>query len=33
MTTRYNREVLTITHHINDLIILFQKNADKFQTK
>ena len=33
ITTRYNREVLIITHHIDDLIIIFQKNIDKFQIK
>ena len=30
---RYNREVRAITYHIDDLIIIFQKNINKFQIK
>ena len=33
MITRYNRKVRIITHHIDDLVMIFQKNIDKFQVR
>ena len=33
MIIHYNREIRAITHHIDDLVIIFQKNIDKFQIK
>ena len=31
MIIRYNREVRAVTHHVENLVIIFQKNIDKFQ--
>lgn len=33
MIIRYNREVQVITHHIGDLVIIYQKNINKLQFK
>ena len=33
MIIRYNYEVRVVTHHINDLVMIFQKNINKFQVK
>ena len=30
MITRYNREIQVITHHIDDLVMIYQKNINKF---
>ncbi len=31
--TRYNREIFKMTHHLNDLIMLWQKNTTKLQLR
>ena len=33
ITIRYNREIRAVTHHIDNLVMIFQKNIDKFQVK
>lgn len=32
MITRYNREILIITHYIDDLIIIYQKTLINFKS-